>query len=303
MQISLVATHKLAAGLNPRLPTCLNSSWCFLCYSLKIEFLMWTTKVCFDSHAFRWAAMSCQFSLLEWHKYIQPLLYSEGFRSFTKVLLDYFDILKVPCLIWISPSISFSSNLFTDLHHSKASKIRYLIPQPLVWSGRFRVLHQLFRRWKHRTVSLLHFCLAQWRPWSYVGEDWFPDPQNNINNTYTLGAFGRYVIKMSQRRKFWLNLVSLFSSLRGHTKHQTSLWKSEDRGLQAEIWRAFGVWDGTFCTGSTSTSRQPSAFFIHFIMLYLNTFERFRYGHPHIVSFVLLHSLQMCGKVQTLSLR
>ena len=44
MQISLVATHKLAAGLNPRLPTCLNSSWCFLCYSLKIEFLMWTTK-------------------------------------------------------------------------------------------------------------------------------------------------------------------------------------------------------------------------------------------------------------------
>lgn len=67
-------------------------SWCFLCYSLKIEILMLTTKVCFDSHAFRWAAMSCQFYpafVIQWRF---SFFFFEGvarlFRYFKGTLLD-----------------------------------------------------------------------------------------------------------------------------------------------------------------------------------------------------------------------
>ena len=51
MQISLVAPHKLAGGLNPRFSTFLDVS----CVTLCREILILTTEVCFDSHAFRWA--------------------------------------------------------------------------------------------------------------------------------------------------------------------------------------------------------------------------------------------------------
>ena len=115
MQISLVATHKLAGGLNPRLSTVSTFSWGFWeCYSL-IEILMLTTKVCFDSHAFRWAKMSFQFSRREW-LYPAFVLYSEGVRSFTKVLQELFRYFKGTSTWfgWISPS-SFSSNFWPPI--------------------------------------------------------------------------------------------------------------------------------------------------------------------------------------------
>ena len=199
------------------------------------------------------------------------------FSVFYKGVARLFDIWRY--LDWFGShhAISFSSNLFTDLHHSKASKIRLFDPTAPCVIRPFSCAASTFRRWKHRTVSLLHFCLAQWRPWSYVGEDWFPDPQNNINNTYTLGAFGRYVIKMSQRRKFWLNLVSLLvlwedipniKHLCGNLKTEVSKQRFEEL-LESEMVHFARA------LRPHPVSLPRFSFISLFIMLYLNTFERF----------------------------
>ena len=56
----------------------------------------------------------------------------------------------------------------------------------------------------------------------------------------------------------------------------------EFQGVQAAIWRAFGVWDGAFRTGFTATSRLP-AMFLHFFCLFRRLLHGVRCMPQHLL--------------------